>query len=151
MEQEQDDAHTQQKVADARDAGNGGAGAGSQRRAQYLENSANEEQNTGDIQTQMIHHQDPSGLFVLERKVLFQQEQNEEEEHPQYEVVGVHDGQCSLPGETVEFGEFPVENAAHHGDDCIEQRTVYHFFHKISSCVASAVAAVKVFGVVYAE
>lgn len=124
MQQEQDEADARQDVADARDAGDGGVQGAAQVRPPDLGQAPQQEAEAGNVQSGLIGRQDPSGLGGGEGKGFFRQHQQEEEEHPQHEVVGVQEGQTRPSGEAAEFGKFTVKYAKGHGDDSVGQGKV---------------------------
>ena len=130
LQQHQHHADAQQDVPDAGNAGDRSIGPLGKLGAQHLCHAAHHHHHGGDVQTDLIGQDRFAGLGGGKGKALFQQEKQQEEQHSQQKVVGVHHCKGGLAGKAVELGELAVEHPAHHGEDGVHQRGIEIAFHR---------------------
>ena len=116
-------------MADAGHAGDGGVHAGGERSPQHLRHAAHGKHHGSQIQAHMIDRQDTSCLRAGKSKILFQQKEQQEKDHTQHKVMGVHHAQRGFPGKAMELGKFPIKYAAEHCRDRVEQSRIQISFH----------------------
>ena len=88
----------------------------------HLQNAARSQHHDCQIQSHMIGCQYASGPLVCERKTLLKYHQEQEEQHPQNEIMGMDESQGCPSRIVIVLGKLPVEHAARHRHQSVENR-----------------------------
>lgn len=97
----------------------------------HLHNATAKEHQGGKVQSHLIKDQHFPGISPEKGQIFLQQKQQEEKDHSQKEIMGVHRPQRCATLKAIELGELPVKYPTGHGQNSIDQRQIgiSFFFH----------------------